>query len=534
MNKFQSASFFTWVSGKEMQTFPNSARSIYNNPMNDPRPGKKRFQQLRWRLTLTYTGVTLAALLTVELILLGIVGIGIVLMVNSGFLPAQLIEAVNADYAPILRFYLEQSPPDQSGISDWLEGVGSASSVTLPLSFDATDEMLVVGKDGSLIGFRPVDLLGSDLLGQPFDGQAVPGLAAPLQAALSGTKDTESLYFLDEIDQKVIFALPIWDEAHQQVLGVLVAIGELPTVISQLGEVLPILGVSALIFTIIAALAGTVYGFLAARGPVERLNRLSEASIAWSQGDFSTRVEDSSGDELGQLARRLNEMSQELQELLDTRRELAVIEERNRLARDLHDSAKQQAFAAAGQISAAQKLIISDPEAAETHIQEAKKLTLALRQELTNLIQQLRPAALEGKGLPVALNEYCEEWSRQNLIKVELRVQRQRQLPFEIEQAVFRILQEALANVSRHSNASQVDIDLIYSSEFVTCNISDNGVGFDLGKKGRGFGLRSMAERAAAIDSNLEMMSEKGAGTSISLIVPVRSSIVIPQEELNE
>ena len=76
-------------------------------------------------------------------------------------------------------------------------------------------------------------------------------------------------------------------------------------------------------------------------------------------------VDDPSGDELGQLAQRLNEMSQQLQRLLETRRELAVVEERNRLARDLHDSAKQQAFAAAAQISAARKLIKSDPAAAE-------------------------------------------------------------------------------------------------------------------------------------------------------------------------
>lgn len=517
-----------------MQTFPNSARSIYNNPMNDPKPSKKRFQQLRWRLTLTYTGVTLAALLTVELILLGIAGIGLILLINSGILQAQLIEAVNTDYAPILRFYLEQSPPDQAGIGDWLEGVGSASSVTLPLSFEATDEMLVVGSDSNLLAVRPVDLLGKELLGQPFDGHLIPGLADPLKAALSGSDDTESLYFLDEIDRKVILALPIWDEAHQQVLGVLVAIGELPTIVSQLADVLPILGVSALFFTIIAVLAGTVYGFLAARGPVERLNRLSEASIAWRQGDFSTRVEDTSGDELGQLARRLNEMSQELQELLETRRELAVIEERNRLARDLHDSAKQQAFAAAGQISAAHKLIKNDPEAAETHIKEAEQLTLALRQELTNLIQQLRPAALEGKGLAVALSEYCEEWSRQNPIIAELRVQRQRQLDLEIEQTILRIVQEVLANVARHSHASQVDINLIYSSDFVTCTIQDNGDGFDPETKDRGFGLQSMAERSDRIGGELEIDSKIGEGTSISITIPVNSSRRSTVEETDE
>ena len=282
-----------------MRAFPNSARSNYNNLMSNPSPQKNRFQQLRWRLTLTYTGVTIGALLTVELILLVLAGVGIVLLINSGILPAQLIEAVNADYAPILQFYLEQTPPDQEGIDDWLQGVGAASSVTLPLSFDATDEMLVVGSDGRLLSVRPDDLLGDEQIGHQFDGKAIPGLAAPLQAALSGSGDTQSLYSLDESDQKVVFAVPIWDDANENVLGVLVAIGELPTVLSQLAEVLPILGISALFFTIIAGLAGTVYGFLAARGPVERLNRLSEAGMAWSQGDFTVRVEDPSGTSWG-------------------------------------------------------------------------------------------------------------------------------------------------------------------------------------------------------------------------------------------
>ena len=502
--------------------------------MNDPKPRKNRFQQLRWRLTLTYTGVTLAALLTVELILLGIAGIGGILLVNSGVLPALMVEAANADYAPILQFYLDQSPPDQSGISDWLDGVGTASSVTLPLSFDATDEMLVVGSDGRLLAVRPADLLDSEQIGKKFDGQIIPGLEQPLNFALSGVDDPEKLYSLVESNSKVVFAFPIWNETDDRVLGVLVAIGDLPTVLSQLAEILPIFGISALFFTIFAVLAGTVYGFLAARGPVERLDRLSEASIAWSQGDFSVRVEDTSGDELGQLARRLNEMSQELQDLLETRRELAVIEERNRLARDLHDSAKQQAFAAAGQISAAHKLIKNDPETAEKHIKEAEQLTLALRQELTNLIQQLRPAALDGKGLASALKDYCEEWSRQNEINADLRIQHQRQLALEVEQTIFRIVQEALANISRHSNASKVDIELIYNNEHVTCNIKDNGVGFDPEKSGEGFGLRSMAERAVSVGGTFEVDSKPGKGTSIAIMIPINNSRNTSLEETDE
>jgi NarL family two-component system sensor histidine kinase LiaS len=495
---------------------------------------KKRFRQLRWRLTLSYTGVTIGALLTVELILLGIAGIGIALLVNSGFLPTQIIEAANADYSPILQFYLDQSPPDQRGIANWLQRVGAASSVTFPLSFEATDEMLVVGSSGELLGVRPTDLLDSELLNKPLDGSLIPGLEKPLQAALSGAEDPKRLYSLVESDGKVVMALPIWDDPHEQVLGVLVAIGMIPTVLSQLTEILPILGVSLFFFTIVAGLAGTAFGFIAARGPVQRLNELSEASLAWSRGDFSVVVDDRSGDELGELTQRLNNMSQQLQELLDTRRELAVVEERNRLARELHDSAKQQAFAAAAQISAAHKLIESDPQAADLHIQEAERLTKDLRQELTTLIQQLRPAALEGKGLAAALDIYAVDWSRQNGISAKVLVQHQRSLPLAVEQAIFRIVQEALANVARHSKANNVEISLTYSKDIIYCTVRDDGDGFDPDKDLKGVGLRSMRERVDGLGGKLSLDSKISKGTIISIKIPINGSLEKGTEAIDE
>ena len=501
--------------------------------MSKATPTTKRFQQLRWRLTLTYTAVTVGALITVELILLIILGVGVVLLTNSGFLPEQIIQSVNADYAPVLEFYLSQSPPDQDGIDKWLAGVGSASSVTLPLSFDATDEMLIVGSDGTLLAMTPPDLLGIKLMGKPYNGEGIPGLKEPLRAALAGAEDPESLYSIDNKDRKVILALPIRNESKQEVLGVFVAIGALPTVWSQLTEILPLIAGSFLFFTIVAGLAGTVYGFLAARGPVKRLDQLAEASLAWSDGDFSVRVDDPSGDELGQLAQRLNEMSRQLQSLIKTRREFAVVEERNRLARDLHDSAKQQAFAAAAQISAARKYLPADPQAAESHIQEAERLVLALRQELTNLIQQLRPAELEGKGLPAAINDYAEEWSRQADIQAEVRIRRQRALPLEIEQTIFRIVQEALSNIARHSKASQVEIELFYSPDNVSCTIQDNGAGFNPNSINKGFGLRSMQERASGLDGDLKITSKPGEGTSITMDFPIIEARNSDLEEQN-
>jgi NarL family two-component system sensor histidine kinase LiaS len=501
--------------------------------MNKPTPRTKRFQQLRWKLTLTYTAVTVSAMITVEFLLLVIIGVGVVFLTNSGYLPEQLIQADSADYAPVLQFYLAQNPPNQEGIAEWLEAVGAASNVTLPLTFEATDEMLVVENNGILLAVKPPNLLGEDVIGKPFNGSMIPGLAEPLQAALQGTKDPKNLYRLDKNERKVILAFPIREQGHQDVLGVFVAIGELPTVWSQMGELLPIVSGSLLFFTIVAGLMGTVYGFLAARGPVQRLDRLAEASLAWSNGDFTVRVEDPSGDELGQLAYRLNEMSLQLDGMMETRRELAVVEERNRLARDLHDSAKQQAFAASAQISTARKLINTDPQAAEKHILEAERVTLALRQELTSLIQQLRPAALEGKGLAAALYEYTQEWSRQNGIAADVRVQRQRALDLEIEQNVFRIVQEALSNIARHSNASQVDIEIIYRKNDITSSIRDNGSGFDPASVNKGFGIQSMSERTERFGGTLLIESKQGAGTTISIKLPINGSSVSDLEDIN-
>ncbi len=470
---------------------------------------------------MSYTGVTVASLLTVELVFFGALGIVLAILLNSGFMQAQLIEAVAIDYTPTLRFYLAQTPPDREGIANWLDRLGAVGNATVPLSFDATDEMLVVGSDGTLLGVRPPDLLGSGQIGQPLDFQAIPELAAPLQAALAGEEDVELLYTRARPGEKVAMTIPIWDEAHVQVLGVLAGLAEVPTLRSSLGDLLPILGVSLLLFTLIAAFAGAVFGFVAAREPVQRLEHLSEATLAWSGGDFSVLVDDPHQDELGQLARRLNEMARQLQHLLDTRRELAIVEERNRLARELHDSAKQQAFAAAAQISTVRTLLKNDPQAAEAHAEEVERLIYDLRQELTTLIQELRPAALEGKGLAAAIRDYATDWARQTGVVLDVRVRGERSLPLDIEQALFRIGQEALANVVRHSEASKAEIALIYTPDRIILTVSDNGRGFDAKGEHRGFGLSSMQQRAESIAGYLTVESVLTKGTTITCTVPL-------------
>jgi len=467
--------------------------------------------------------VTVVALLAVELVLYIVVIGGLTAMINSGYLPSVIIDATITIYTPELQLYLSESPHDLEAIAGWLERIRPAPN-TVGFSLQETDGLFVIGSDGKLLAISPSDYVENSVIGHSLDPEAIPGLAEPLQAALAGEEDTSRLYSPTNADSNVVMATPVWDAAHEQVLGALVMSVKAPTIASVLGDLAQILGISLVLSIVVAGLAGTVFGSLAARGLVRRFNRLADATLAWSEGDFTVLVNDSSGDELGQLAQRLNHMARQLEHLLDARRELAIVQERNRLARDLHDSVKQLSFAAAAQISAAKTLLKRNPKAAETHIQEAESLTYDLRQELTNLIQELRPAALEGKGLVRAVREYAAGWSRQNGIVLDVRVQGERLLSLEIEQAVFRIVQEALSNVTRHSQASSVEIEMVYTAFDMTCTINDDGLGFDPGKKRSGFGLRSMQERAKALGSTLEIESTFGTGTRISLAVALGGS----------
>jgi signal transduction histidine kinase len=266
---------------------------------------------------------------------------------------------------------------------------------------------------------------------------------------------------------------------------------------------------------------GAIFGVVTANGMVKRLQRVSGASEAWSRGDFSAFIEDSVGDEISQLAYRLNRMAEQLQSLLTRRQAMAISEERNRLARDLHDSAKQQALAASFQLGTAITLFEHDPQAAREHLMEADALVDSVRKELTDLIYELRPPTMDGQNLADVLNEYAIDWAHRSGIEIEVNVQEQVPLSLEGEQTLYRIAQEALANVARHSAASHVDLALSYAAGAVTMHIADDGCGFDMGGEHAGMGLVSMRERAEALSGSLAIESEQGYGTRIAVTLPV-------------
>lgn len=483
------------------------------------------FNRLQWKLTLAYTLSTV-----VTALILGGIGLFLLWYLNfrSNMLPTAIVEGLTSGIRP-LAAYLESTPPDRVALSTWLDSVtpGNHLIINLPREDTELENDTTPGQFGRLIFAAIVDAEGQPLVVFPggetetspdsaLEAQLSPPFDQFLEAALQGETEPPRLAARDSAGHFIV-AAPILNQ-EDQVMGAMFVKLAFPVSESEflqgalVGAILPVAG-GMLVAGIVA---GIVFGFLMARGLTRRFRVLAEAADDWSRGDFSAVARDTSGDELGQLARRLNHMAEQLQNLLQTRQELATLEERNRLARELHDSVKQQVFATAMQVGAARALLDQHPETSKENLAQAEQLVRQAQQELTTLIRELRPAALEGKGLATALRDCVAAWSRQNQIPVEVRVRGERPLPLRLEQALFRVAQEALTNIARHSRATAVELDLVWRENQVILIIADDGQGFNLlASDGKGLGLHSMRERVEALGGYLEVKSQTGTGTQV-------------------
>ncbi|MGZ3603258.1 MAG: HAMP domain-containing sensor histidine kinase, partial [Ktedonobacterales bacterium] len=281
---------------------------------------------------------------------------------------------------------------------------------------------------------------------------------------------------------------------------------------------------SGALVVFLAAVIGMLTGAVISGGLTQRLRRIARAADAWSRGEFGVVARDGSRDEVGQLARDLNLLAEQLQMFLSTRQALAVVEERNRLARELHDSVKQHVFANAMLVRAARKLSVRDPEKATVYLEEAEQLAGQTQQELVELIRALRPAAIADKGLAVVLREYADSWARRMGIAVEVRIQGERETPLDVEEAIFRVAEEALSNVARHSGARMVELRLVWEAERLRLIVRDDGMGFDAARaEGKGLGLTSMRERMEALNGALHIVSAAD-GTRVEACVPLAAA----------
>jgi nitrate/nitrite-specific signal transduction histidine kinase len=210
--------------------------------------------------------------------------------------------------------------------------------------------------------------------------------------------------------------------------------------------------------------------------------------------------------------------------LYDRSRELATLEERSRLARELHDSISQSLFSLDLHAKAVAKYLRQDPERAEAQLMQLRQLARDALEEMRTLIFDLRPPLLDEGGLALALRQQVELLRGREGPELVLHVEGNGRLPPNIELGLLRVAQEALTNAMRHANARRVEVTLSQTPSETTLSVIDDGCGFDVSRlqdATRCFGLRSMRERVEAIHGHLEIVSHRGEGTRVTARVPM-------------
>jgi signal transduction histidine kinase len=207
--------------------------------------------------------------------------------------------------------------------------------------------------------------------------------------------------------------------------------------------------------------------------------------------------------------------------LYERSRELSIVEERNRLARELHDAVNQTLFSIALTADASALLVDEEPGRASEQMKTVRQLARDAMEEMRSLIFELRPAELGADGLVPTLRKHVEVLRRVHGTEIELDVEGERQLEAALEQEVFRIAQEALTNALKHARAGRLEVRMDFPDQRLRLCVSDDGAGFDPdGPSARGkLGLVSMRERAQALGGDLHVESRPGAGTTLRLEV---------------
>lgn len=315
---------------------------------------------------------------------------------------------------------------------------------------------------------------------------------------------------------------------------------------------LALLGVLALVSVWAATLIGT-------RRLVRPVQRLTEAAQRIADGDLHTPLKAPEGGEIGAMAAALERMRmlllaniEELADLNETlearvaerteelRQQQALIqqllrraitaqeEERARLSRELHDEIGQTLTAVQLGLDRLARSVLAEDANAREHVERVQALTEQALADLRRVIAALRPGVLDQLGLVPALGWVADHTLRPLGLTVTIDADGlQGRLPGEIETILFRIAQEAMSNVARHSGATYVDILLRHSDSDVTMTLTDDGRGFDLASvtgasdHSRGLGLAGMQERASLAGGQVTVDTAPGGGTSVKVVVPI-------------
>ncbi|GCE10187.1 sensor histidine kinase [Tengunoibacter tsumagoiensis] len=214
--------------------------------------------------------------------------------------------------------------------------------------------------------------------------------------------------------------------------------------------------------------------------------------------------------------------------------EAAAQDERNRIARDLHDSIKQQIFSISVSAAAAKALWQGeDSRDAKEAVEDIQRSAKEAQVEMQALLQQLRPAPLENASLVEALNVQAQALGFRTGAQVHVQIGElpgnDRLLP-GTQETIFRLIQEAFANIARHARAQTVWLKLSLKGQTLSIEVHDDGRGFDSTQTHQGMGLNNLRERTQEINGTLEITSQPGLGTRIIITIPLLDMLSHPEE----
>ena len=292
---------------------------------------------------------------------------------------------------------------------------------------------------------------------------------------------------------------------------------------------LPFIVFVLLCSAIIGAIVGGASGYSLRKHLVKLGNHLSDMEL----GKYVALSESKPIKEMNVIYEKMNKLQKQMADQIATSQKLAtersgeqekriqeiISQERNRLARELHDSVSQELFAASMLMSA-----INEREYGEQQDKQLRLVEGIIQQsqlEMRALLLHLRPVPLKGKSLQEGMEELLVELMQKVPMKITWKIESV-ELDKGVEDQLFRIVQESLSNTLRHSKATSLEVYLVKREGMVIMIVSDDGVGFDVEQSKTGsYGLQNMHERALEVGGTFKIVSVKNKGTRLEVKVPI-------------
>ncbi len=515
--------------------YDSDERTQYNDEMMTRL--RARLRHLRWKLTWSYTWVAALSFLIVETVLL------VLLMIALGFNPLRpdiqvfnnIVAPVLADdIRPITMAHLRNQPVDTAAFQADLEqvlGIEPLTTDSSPFEIEQFASVFVLDAQQNLLASTPqYSALPPD--GRFFDPTLLTGddsLVPLITAAYAGDTGFDQPYAQATPEALyLIFVEPLSDETGS-LLGVEIAIIRTPTPSAVLLLAMSVIVGGLTIFSLAAALIGTLFGWRTAKKLSGRLTHLSQITAAWGQGDFERQIQDNEEDEIGELGENLNRVAADLQILLVDKEQIAVLEERDRMARELHDTLAQGVAGLVLQLEAV-KYHLNEGEVSESQLIVAEATTQArdALRKAREAIDDLRAEALFAPDFVTAVTQQAQKLSATNNISYELDAQLPDSLllPPTTSLHALRALAEMLANVTQHAEATTVWLGLRLADGCLLTEVVDNGVGFDVETAVRPghYGIIGLKERARLTGGHFSINSSPESGTTALLRLPLEKT----------